>query len=264
MKEAFKKYRYIIQLCKNSMFGLLDLSRQRMHSSFFESNYQVCPYCQGRGMVRTTESSAVFILRSIEEEGIKNRSSRINVFVPADIAIYLLNQKRQMLINLEHKYKMEVIISADNSLKNIADFRIERSKINKPAEDETSSDVKSEPQESGKNKNKQSSKEEKIIQEQPIPANDEDSQAADNDEKGKDNNYRRRRKDNRRRGRGRYERRNNESSSNENSDDTTQKPKKEAAVILYNSHEDINSTPKVEEEKISEEKSTWWKKLIKG
>lgn len=264
MKEALKKDRSRIQVGKMSMFGLLELSRQRMHSSFFESNYQVCPYCQGRGMVRTTESSAVFILRSIEEEGIKNRSSRINVFVPADIAIYLLNQKRQMLINLEHKYKMEVIISADNSLKNIADFRIERSKINKPAEDETSSDVKSEPQESGKNKNKQSSKEDKIIQEQPIPANDEDSQAADNDEKGKDNNYRRRRKDNRRRGRGRYERRNNEANSTENSDDTTQKPKKEAAVILYNSHEDINSTPKVEEEKISEEKSTWWKKLIKG
>ena len=136
MKEALKKDRSRIQVGKMSMFGLLELSRQRMHSSFFESNYQVCPHCQGKGMVRTIESGAVYVLRGIEEEGIKNRSSRLNVYVPSETAIYLLNQKRQMLLGLEQKYKMTVIISADDSIKCISDYRIERTKNVKPAEEE--------------------------------------------------------------------------------------------------------------------------------
>lgn len=128
MKEALKKDRSRIQVAKMSCFGLLEVSRQRMHSSFVESNYQVCPHCHGQGMVRTMESSTVFVLRGIEEEGIKNRSSKINVFVPSDIAINLLNQKRQSLMTLEHKYKMNIVISADDSIQNIADYRIERTK----------------------------------------------------------------------------------------------------------------------------------------
>lgn len=128
MKEALKKDRSRIQVAKMSCFGLLEVSRQRMHSSFMESNYQVCPHCHGQGMVRTVESSTVFVLRGIEEEGIKNRSSKINVFVPSDIAINLLNQKRQSLIALEQRYKMNVIISADDTIQNIADYRIERTK----------------------------------------------------------------------------------------------------------------------------------------
>ena len=128
MKEALKKDRSRIQVGKMSMFGLLELSRQRMHSSFFESNYQVCPHCQGKGIVRTIESSAVYILRMIEEEGIKNRSSKINVYVPSETAIYLLNQKRQMLVSLEQKYKMGIVISADDSIKCVTDYKIERTK----------------------------------------------------------------------------------------------------------------------------------------
>lgn len=128
MKEALKKDRSRIQVAKMSCFGLLEISRQRMHSSFMESNYQVCPHCHGQGMIRTTESSSVFVLRGIEEEGIKNRSCRINVYVPSEIAIYLLNQKRQSLISLEQKYKMNVIISADDSIQHISDYRIERTK----------------------------------------------------------------------------------------------------------------------------------------
>lgn len=138
MKEALKKDRSRIQVGKMSMFGLLELSRQRMHSSFFESNYQICPHCQGKGLVRTTESSAVFVLRGIEEEGTKNRSCRVNVYVPAETAIYLLNQKRQSLIGLEQKYKMEIIISADNSIQCIAEYRIERTKIVKDDKADTS------------------------------------------------------------------------------------------------------------------------------
>ncbi len=137
MKEAMKKDRARIQIAKMSCFGLLEISRQRMHSSFFESNYQVCPHCHGKGIVRTIESGAMYILRCIEEEGIKNKSSRINLYLPSEFAVYLLNQKRKNLSALEDKYNMEVIICADDSIKNIADYRIERVKAQaKPQSEE--------------------------------------------------------------------------------------------------------------------------------
>ena len=128
MKEAMKNDRARVQISKMSCFGLLEISRQRMHSSFWESNYQTCPFCHGHGIIRTVESGAMSILRVIEEEGTKNRSSSVNVFVPSDYAIYLLNQKRQVLYDIEQRYKMTVIICADNNIKNIAEYRMERVK----------------------------------------------------------------------------------------------------------------------------------------
>ncbi len=136
MKEALKTDRARIQIAKMSCFGLLEISRQRMHSSFIESNYQPCPFCQGQGVVRTTESCAMFILRAIEEEGTKNRSSKVNVYVPTETAIYLLNRKRKNLCELEERYKMSIVISADDGIKNISEYRIERVKQTKASETE--------------------------------------------------------------------------------------------------------------------------------
>lgn len=62
-----------------SIFGLLEISRQRMHSSFVESNYVTCPYCRGQGVLRSTESGAMLVLRAIEEEGIKGSYNRLEV-----------------------------------------------------------------------------------------------------------------------------------------------------------------------------------------
>ncbi len=135
MKEAMKKDRARVQIGKMSCFGLLEISRQRMHSSFFESNYQICPHCHGRGIIRTIESGAVSILRTIEEEGNKSRSSKITISLPRDVAVYLLNQKRNDLVTIEQRYKMQVIITADESIKNIADYKIERVKQVKSTEE---------------------------------------------------------------------------------------------------------------------------------
>lgn len=256
MKEALKKDRSRIQVGKMSIFGLLELSRQRMHSSFFESNYQICPHCQGKGIVRTIESSAVFILRMIEEEGIKNRSSKVNVFIPSEIAIYLLNQKRQMLASLEQKYNMCVVISADDSVKCISEYRIERTKTVKeeaPAPAETPT-VKKE--------NKPDIPEDKSVEE-----NNAAPEASGNTEPQED---RRRNGRDRRRGRNRFDRRGRnrfDKKDNQNGDNSTVKEKQEA-VILYNSHEDIKSTAEAaapqNDGEPAKEKSTWWKKLIKG
>lgn len=250
MKEALKKDRSRIQVGKMSMFGLLELSRQRMHSSFFESNYQVCPHCQGKGIVRTIESSAVYILRMIEEEGIKNRSSKINVYVPSETAIYLLNQKRQMLVSLEQKYKMGIVISADDSIKCVTDYKIERTKAIK---EDTIQD-----------QNIVFESDEKSLSEETNDSVADDENSAD----VVSDDYRRGGKD-RRRGRNRFDRRGrNRFERKENpSPEASEQKEKQEAVILYNSHEDIKSDAEQssnKQEEPTKEKSTWWKKLIKG
>lgn len=132
MKEAMKDDRARIQIAKMSIFGLLEISRQRMHSSFMESNYETCPYCQGHGVVRTIESGATLILRAIEGEAVRSQNMKITVTVPADIAAYLLNQKRKQLSALEEQYKICIIVAGDTSLKDVADFKIEREKLPNP------------------------------------------------------------------------------------------------------------------------------------
>ncbi len=260
MKEALKKDRSRIQVGKMSMFGLLELSRQRMHSAFWESNYQICPHCQGKGIVRTTESGAVYVLRGIEEEGIKNRSSKINVFVPTDTAIYILNQKRKMLVGLEEKYKMEVVISADDSIKCISDYRIERTKMTKEDKQEKPQTA---PTPAPVQQQEELAPVEETTDTTPQPENDAavENQVAE----GEENNRfdRRRNPRDRRRGRNRFDRRRGR---NRFDRDEQAQPVKERqdAVILYNSHEDIISKPEAPQAEPVKEKSTWWKKLIKG
>lgn len=129
MKEAMKDDRARIQIAKMSIFGLLEISRQRMHSSFMESNYEVCPYCHGRGVKRTVESGATLILRSIESEGVRNRGVKLLVTVPADYASFLLNHKRKQLSALEEVYNLQIVIAGDTSMKDISDYKIEREKL---------------------------------------------------------------------------------------------------------------------------------------
>lgn len=290
MKEAMKKDRARIQIAKMSCFGLLEISRQRMHSSFFESNYQVCPHCHGKGIVRTIESGAVFVLRCIEEEGIKNRCSRINLYLPSEFALYLLNQKRKCVSDLEQRYNMEVIICADDSIKNIADLRIERIKAVKTQDkeedkEENGTEESSSPRNSRRQPNKGDRKprikEETAAEDTPVQEDAADTAEAsesvkeNRSEDGQENEGRRsnRRRDRRnrfdRRNNRRRDRRNyNDNGDNENNGET--KKEKAEAVILYNSHEDIKSPNVAAAEDNSAEKAeqkgktTWWRKLIKS
>lgn len=129
MKEAMKDDRARIQIAKMSIFGLLEISRQRMHSSFMESNYTTCPHCHGRGVTRTVESGASLILRAIESEGIRNRHVKLFVNLPVDYADYLLNKKRRQLSALESSYEIEIVISGDLSMHDVADYKITREKL---------------------------------------------------------------------------------------------------------------------------------------
>jgi len=247
MKEALKKDRSRIQVGKMSMFGLLELSRQRMHSAFWESNYQTCPHCQGKGIVRTVDSSAMYILRAIEEEGIKGRSSKINVFLPMETAIYILNHKRKTLVEMEQKYKMEIVVSADDSIKCISNYKIERTKLSKEEKAAMANEDKKSKNEEFELPEPQPELAEKDIAEEPVSEEKKE-------EKGRNRGDRRHGRNRFDRRRGRFENRNTEDN----------KAEKTEAVILYDSHEDTNSKTDAPQDGEVKEKSTWWKKLIKG
>ncbi|MCQ2740828.1 MAG: ribonuclease E/G, partial [Alphaproteobacteria bacterium] len=243
MKEALKKDRSRIQVGKMSMFGLLELSRQRMHSAFWESNYQVCPYCHGRGITRTLESAGVYILRCIEEEGIKNRSEKLNIFVPTDVAVYLLNHKRKVLADLEAKYKLEIIISADNTVKCVSDYRVERVKITQLKEEPVVQQTVAEPE---------------ITEDQEAPETTAEETPSEPEKRKEPREYR-----NRRNRRNRFDRRKNSGDFHNKQRTEPAEPQQEA-VVLYDSHESVATKEEPDESSQKKEKSAWWKKLIKG
>jgi len=116
MADALKNDRARIQIGHISHFGLLELSRQRLRPSLAETSLNVCAHCGGSGHVRSTESAALHVLREIEEEGGKRRAAEILVYVAGSTALYILNNKRQRLTEIEQRFGMRVSFSADESL----------------------------------------------------------------------------------------------------------------------------------------------------
>ena len=139
LKEKVKTDRARIQLGRISNFGLFELSRQRMRPSIVENSTETCPHCSGTGYIRSIESTAVHVLRSIEEEGIRNRSTEVAVTVPTPIALYILNQKRGSLNQVEARYKFQVQILGDDSLVP-PDMNLERVKNRVATESEGDND----------------------------------------------------------------------------------------------------------------------------
>ncbi|MGQ3299738.1 Rne/Rng family ribonuclease [Reyranella sp.] len=125
VKDSMRSDRARIQIGRISAFGLLEMSRQRLRPSLLEHSTEVCPHCAGSGRIRSLESAALHALRAIEEEGVRRRSSEIAVSVPPNVALYLLNQKRYSLSEIEQRYGFTVIIEADDEL-HAADCEIER------------------------------------------------------------------------------------------------------------------------------------------
>ncbi|UEM22617.1 Rne/Rng family ribonuclease [Skermanella mucosa] len=134
IKEAMKNDRARIQLGRISPFGLLELSRQRLRPSLMETNFEKCPHCTGTGMVRSIESAALYVLRAIEEEGIRKRSSEITVHVATKIALYILNQKRDALADIERRYGFRVFLFGDDTLIP-PEYRLERIKARQAGEE---------------------------------------------------------------------------------------------------------------------------------
>ncbi len=116
LKEALKADRARIQVGRISHFGLLELSRQRLRPSLIEANFRPCSHCAGTGMIRSTESAAVHSLRMLEEEGVRQRSSEVTITVHPDVALYLLNYKREALAIIEARYGLKIFVLGDPHL----------------------------------------------------------------------------------------------------------------------------------------------------
>ena len=134
LKEAMRTDRARIQIGRISPFGLLELSRQRLRPSLVEASTEVCRYCRGMGRVRSTESTALHVLRGIEEEGTRHRSPGITVTVPTAVALYILNQKRRALAEIELRYGFRVYLAGDDHLIT-PEYRLERLRALAPGEE---------------------------------------------------------------------------------------------------------------------------------
>ena len=125
LKEAMKSDRARIQIGRISGFGLLELSRQRLRPSLQEASTQTCPHCRGAGFIRSTESMALQVLRALEEEGTRPNLSEVTVSIPSSVALYVLNNKRAVLSDIENRYGFRITLLGDDSVVS-PDMRIER------------------------------------------------------------------------------------------------------------------------------------------
>ncbi len=110
LRDALHHDRARVQTGKISRFGLLELSRQRLQPALSESSYIPCPRCHGLGHIRDTASSALHILRIIQEEAMKEGTGAVHAQVPVDVATFLLNEKRQDIHKIEMRFKVNVLL----------------------------------------------------------------------------------------------------------------------------------------------------------
>ncbi len=117
VKGAMKRDKAKVAISRISKFGLMQISRQKLGAPIEAGSYQVCNHCKGRGMVRSVETQALYYLRRIHTGATRKPVIRVEARLPVDIARYLLNNKRQELLELENKYKTEVDIIPEPVMK---------------------------------------------------------------------------------------------------------------------------------------------------
>ncbi len=127
LKDALHHDRARVQMGKISRFGMMELSRQRLRPALSEGSHVTCPRCNGVGQVRDTESSALHILRILQEEAMKENTATLHAQVPIDVATYLLNEKRPDLAKLETRLKVTIILIPNKYLET-PHYSIERLK----------------------------------------------------------------------------------------------------------------------------------------
>ncbi len=126
LRDAIRQDKARIQLGRISRFGLLELSRQRLRPSLGESINGVCPRCNGTGRVRDIQSTALYILRLIQEEASKDEEQVISVQMPVEVATLILNEKRKAINEMEEKYNNDIVI-IPNRYFEIPKFELNRS-----------------------------------------------------------------------------------------------------------------------------------------
>ena len=125
LRDALRYDRARIQLGKISRFGLMELSRQRLRPALAESAYIPCPRCHGIGHIRGTESTALHILRILQEEAMKENTAQVVAQVPVDVATFLLNEKRGEVLGIEMRFKVNVLLVPNRHLET-PNYKVER------------------------------------------------------------------------------------------------------------------------------------------
>lgn len=134
LRDALKKDRARVQMGKLSRFGLLELSRQRLKPALGESSHVACPRCAGTGVIRGIESTALHVLRIIQEEAMKDNTGEVRAQVPVDVATFLLNEKRAELFAMEERLDVNVVLIPNIHLEN-PHYEINRIRIDDVEED---------------------------------------------------------------------------------------------------------------------------------
>ena len=131
LRDALRQDRARVQFGTISKFGLMEMSRQRLKPALSEGSSIPCPRCGGAGHIRDTESSALQILRIIQEESMKDNTAAVHCQVPVEVASFLLNEKRTEIAKIELKQRVSVLMVPNKTLET-PNYRLERLKHDDP------------------------------------------------------------------------------------------------------------------------------------
>lgn len=147
LRDALHFDRARVQMGKISRFGLMELSRQRLRPALNEGSHVTCPRCTGTGVIRDAESSALHVLRLLQEEAMKEGTAALHAQVPVDVATFLLNEKRRDIGQIESRLKVNLVLIPNKSLET-PHHHIERLRHDDPRLDEnkTSFELVQEPE----------------------------------------------------------------------------------------------------------------------
>jgi len=141
LREALRQDRARVQFGSISKFGLMEMSRQRLKPALSEGSSIPCPRCGGSGHIRDTESSALQILRIIQEESMKDNTAAVHVQVPVEVASFLLNEKRPEIAKIELKQRVTVLMVPNKTLET-PNYKLERLKHDDPRLDQIEASYK--------------------------------------------------------------------------------------------------------------------------
>ena len=131
LRDALRYDRARVQFSSISKFGLLELSRQRLRPALSEGSHITCPRCNGTGHIRDTESSALQILRMVQEESMKDNTAAVHVQVPVEVTSFLLNEKRTEITKIELKQRVTVLLVPNKHLET-PNYKLERLRHDDP------------------------------------------------------------------------------------------------------------------------------------
>ena len=131
LRDALRYDRARVQFSSISKFGLLELSRQRLRPALSEGSHITCPRCNGTGHIRDTESSALQILRIIQEESMKDNTAAVHVQVPVEVTSFLLNEKRTEITKIELRQRVTVLLVPNKHLET-PNYKLERLRHDDP------------------------------------------------------------------------------------------------------------------------------------